>query len=72
LNSKEHGEGDHWTNNNDGSHVCNKKEFNTNLPLRHGVSNMEGFNNEDPLDLDPIFEIITIELTIDHTNFDDN
>jgi hypothetical protein len=25
LNSKEHGEGDHWTYNNDGSHVCNKK-----------------------------------------------
>jgi hypothetical protein len=29
-------------------------------PLRHGVSNMEGFNNEDPLDLDPIFEIMSI------------
>jgi hypothetical protein len=29
-------------------------------PLRHGVSNMEGFNNENPLGLDPIFEIMSI------------
>ncbi len=41
-------------------------------PLRHSVSNMEGFDNEDPLDLDPIFKIIsniTTELIVDHTTF---
>jgi len=29
-------------------------------PFRHGVLNMEGFNNEEPLDLNPIFKIMSI------------
>jgi hypothetical protein len=37
-----------------------KKNLIPTSPLRHGVSNMEGFNNENPLDLDPIFEIMLI------------